>query len=271
MTFEARELSQDSGAPIRYVTFDRAGIIWRYTTAETDQTFQSNLYKAIKGFGHSALEQNSENISMQLTFTLPRDAVVAQAFIRPSGQAPMQVTMWANHRGEADSEALPIWSGVVSSVTFSGSTLQILCSALASAYSREIGAHTQQRACPNMLYGVLCGVVKATHTFDATVTVVSADGFTVTVTDPADLGSTPSRYAGGILTWGARSAEIVSEGAAGVFTLQVPMADLPVGLVIQVTRGCDRKPTTCDTVFSNQARYGGFRMIPLRNIWRRTQ
>jgi len=270
MSYDARETSAALGAPIEYLQFERNGTYWRYTSAESDQTFNSNVYLAMAGIERGPIEQTEEDASMQLTIALPRIAAIAAEFVGNLSPFVMSVTLWRNHRNEAAGEAKVIWMGEVVGITFRDSKVNLLCSTEETALAGQLGRLTFSRTCPNMLYDTLCGVVAATHTFSATVTVVADSGRTITVTDPADLGSTPSHYASGVLFNLTDVSFIISEGAAGVFTLQTPLPNLVVGGTVSLRRGCNRTASVCNSLFANLPRFQGYAKIPLRNTWKRS-
>jgi len=269
MSYDSREISAASGAPIEYLQFERNGTYWRYTSAETDQTFNGNIYTALAGIERGPIEQTEEDSSMQLSITLPRTIDLAAQFIGSLSPFPVSVTLWRNHRNEAAGDAKVIWLGEVAGVTFRDSTLTLLCTTEETALGGQVGRLTFSRTCPNMLYDSLCGVVAASHTFNATVTVKADSGRTITVTGPADLGSSPSHYASGVLFTSLYVSFIISEGAAGVFTLQTPLPDLIIGQTVSLRRGCNRTASVCNSLFSNLPRFQGYAKIPLRNTWKR--
>lgn len=270
MSYDSRETSLTTAAPIEYLQFERNGTYWRFTSAETDQTFNGEVYQAVTGIARGPIEQTEEAASMQLTVTIPRITPLASEFVGSLSPFPVSVTLYRNHRNEAAGEAKVIWLGEVSGVTFRGSTVTLLCSTEETALGGQLARLTFGRNCPNMLYDAQCGVVAASHTFSATVSAVASSGRIVTVTGPADLGSSPSHYASGVLFTTEEVSFIISEGAAGVFTLQTPLPDLIIGQAVSVRRGCDRTASVCNSLFSNLPRFLGFAKIPLRNTWKRS-
>jgi uncharacterized phage protein (TIGR02218 family) len=269
MSFEERELSRDRANPIEFLQFQRAGRIWRYTTAEANTALDGNTYTALAGLERGAIQQSDEDVSMQVEITLPRTATLCQEFIGAPHADPITLVIKRNHRGEADSEAITIWTGEVAAASFLGSIVKLLCTTEEAAFGGDIGRILYTRDCANMLYDELCGVDAADHTFGATVVALSDDLLTITVEDPADLGASPSHYKGGYLTWADGRAFILDETAAGVFVLQTPARGVVVGDLVSITRGCDRSHATCAALFDNADRFQGYELIPLDDVTRR--
>jgi uncharacterized phage protein (TIGR02218 family) len=269
MTFDARETSRDGASWIEYLEFVRGAQIWRYTSERTDVTFQGNTYYAKPGIRRGPIEQSNEDVSMQLRITFPRTALLAAEFMGTPVPAPILVTLWRNHRGEADGEALPIWIGEVSVARFTGSELEMLCTTEEAALGGQLGRMLFTRTCANMLYDGLCAVPMVDHTFNASVSAVAGGGSVITVTGPGDLGSSPSHYVRGTLVAGGIPSLILAEDAPGEFTLQVALGDVAVSDTVQIRHGCDRTHAVCISLFDNGDRFQGYEMIPLRDVNRR--
>lgn len=268
MTFPVLETSRDAGSLVEFLTFERDGVFYRYTTAETDQVLDGEAFEALEGLSHGPLEQTDENISMQLRIQMPRDASIAEEFIGSPVAAAVSVLLHVNHRGAPDGDKRVGWMGEVAGVSFQDSTLELLCTTEEAQWGNQLGRFPFQSQCPNMLYDTLCGVDPIPHTFDATVSSISVDGRTLTVTGPVDLGSVPSRYDLGVVLTGTRMGFILREDPAGVLHLQTPLA-LAVGAAVQIRHGCRRTYADCRDVFANNDRYQGYLLIPMRDFWRR--
>lgn len=270
MTFDSRETSRDDASWVEFLLFQRGGQKWRYTFEHQTTVFQGASHFSAPGLRRGPIQQSDEDVTMQLRITLPRTASIAQEFIGSPVPEPISVTLYRNHRGESDAEALPAWWGEVSSARFVGSELELLCSTEESVFGGQLGRMKFSRNCGNMLGDELCGVDMELHTFPATVTAVDPFGREVTVTGPADLGASPSHYQRGQLVWGVQRSLILAEASPGVFTLQTALPTLtPGALGVLVKRGCDRTHLMCDTVFNNLDRIQAYPLIPLRDVNKR--
>lgn len=271
MTYETREVSRYAGAPIEYIQFSRNGVFWRYTSdVEDDTTFRGFTWLAVPGVTRSDISQSDETTTMQLQISLPRTATVAQLFIGSPSPEPIRVLWLRNHRGESTAEGHQVWSGYVVAAEFHDSVLTLTCTTTEASQGGQLGKVPYARLCPVMLYGPLCGADRTAHTFDATVTAVSVNARTVTVTGPGDLGATPRRYTAGVLkTPNGESHFILKEDAAGEMILQTPAIDVLTGDTVQVTRGCDHSFEMCVSPFDNRARFAGYPLIPRRNVHKR--
>ena len=64
-------------------------------------------------------------------------------------------------------------------------------------------------------------------------------------------------YAGGIIKYGTSRYWIAEHTGSTLITYK-SAPDLAVGLIVEITPGCDRTTTTCREVFRNIERFGGF-------------
>jgi uncharacterized phage protein (TIGR02218 family) len=129
-----------------------------------------------------------------------------------------------------------------------------------------------QPGCRWNLYDAGCGLTRPT-TWDAETT--------VTLAPPAPLGfvaisghGTETGFAGGYLKvtapsssplYGQTRSIVKAYNSSGNLTIQVapPFSiTVPAGLTVQIVKGCDKAAATCETTFSNLARFGGLPLVP---------
>jgi len=132
--------------------------------------------------------------------------------------------------------------------------------------ARPIGVQVTAK-CRHQLFEVngetnvgFCGVTKAPLTYTATVTTIVNQKLEF---DHSTISQVDGWVANGIVTWTSGS----NNGASGevkdftsdTITLFLPtIFTIQVGDTFEVTAGCDKAQTTCQTKFSNGINFGGF-------------
>lgn len=275
MTYDDRERSVVGSEPVEFYRFSRGSgdteETWLHVNAPNTLTLNGEAYTPTPGLTRSSISQSSEDSSMQVEVTLPRDVCIAAEFSGSRSPAPILLVIYRAQRGLADSEAKPIYTGEAGGPLFEGSTLTLTCKREESRWGQNLGRVHCQRGCPFMLFEGLCGADPDPVTFTARITAINAalDVLTIEETDaPAgsthlDVGS--DYYLAGVVDRFGRKGFVVKQ-VADELTLQTPMLDAVVGDFVRVTAGCDRQPTGCNK-HNNIERYGGFILIPVRNPW----
>jgi uncharacterized phage protein (TIGR02218 family) len=160
-------------------------------------------------------------------------------------------------------DLVPMFTGAVATATpqADGSIVVTARDPLATA-NVPVSRRRVQAQCPYTLGDADCGVVVANFRHTRTVAAGStASVIKLSATSTFALAGSLLVIASGDLTGQARVIRAVS----GVdVTLDVPLAAVPAtGVSVTVTRVCDKRVTTCTSVFANQARNGGFPYAPL--------
>lgn len=159
----------------------------------------------------------------------------------------------------------PLRYGTLGEVTRTGLTYGAELRGLMHALQNNI-VGTVLPSCPHTLGDVRCGVDLEALRVNGEVTVATSSRVFTT-----DLGGSDT-YTYGVVTWisglnAGRSMEVKLH-AAGVLTLQLEMPyPIVVGDEFSITPGCDKKKTTCITVFNNLVNpvaggFGGFSFVP---------
>jgi uncharacterized phage protein (TIGR02218 family) len=262
MAFDPIERSADQGAPVEIYTFTRGSIVWRHTSADTDQEVEFQTYKRAV-IRRGGIEQGSEMNRSGLKLTVPRDFPIAELYqVAPPSDA-ITLTLRQYHAG--DGELVVVWSGRIIAVTFSDSQAEINLEPIGTSLRRTGLRRLYQRQCPHVLYGSACGLAAVSYRLTAEVSAVSA----LNITAAALAGQPDGYWEGGFLEW---------EVAAGVYERRfifghtgdtVEVDTVPLGLTpgteVNFYPGCDHSLATCAGKFSNEANYGGMPYIPLKN------
>jgi hypothetical protein len=270
MTFGVFEASTENGRPIEFYTFVLGVAVWRYTTAQTDQTVGADVYTAAVIVSPN-VQQSGEPSTDALGIECPSWIAPAQLFMTSPPTAPIQVTISYKHIG--DDQVVIGYTGEITQVNFPmpGKAL-ITCESLGSSLSREGLRLGWQRSCPYALYDpVTCKVDKTAWKTDFVTLAIS--GFTIGVelaTVRAD-----GYYNGGFIEWihpirgieyvmidthSAVPSPVLGEPNA-FFLLFASPGELFEGAPGMAYPGCGFTPESCQG-FSNYDNYGGAPDMP---------
>jgi len=164
MTYDARELSMQSGEPIEMYHFIVGSTHHRFTSAKSAITYDGNTYQPAlikRGSIDFTTEKGRNNLKIQTV----RDFAIAELFkVSP----PSDVILLVVHRVHyGDSDGAVIWSGRVLNCEWSGSTASINCEPVSSSLQRVGLRRMYQRQCPHVLYGDFMQSHEITHISNA--------------------------------------------------------------------------------------------------------
>lgn len=262
MTFEARELSTQDGAPVELYMFALDTRVWRYTSSDREIESGGHVFKP-RPITRSNIESTNEKARLGLTLRAPRSLEVAELYIiTPPTQA---VTLVVQQFHQGDSEVATIWTGRIVSVDFTGGIAAEITLEPVYTSIRRIGLRRlYQRQCPHVLFGPACKVDKAAHRIDGTIASIS--GTVVSVS--AVSGEADGWAAGGYLEWtvdGATDRRFIDSHTGAALDLGMSTYGLSVGMAVSVYPGCDHTIATCNSKFANEQRFGGFPYFPQKN------
>lgn len=252
MTYDARELSMQSGEPIEMYHFTIGSTEHRFTSAKSTITYDGNTYQPAlikRGSIDFTTEKGRNNLKLQTA----RDFAIADLFrVSP----PSDVILLVVHRVHyGDTNGAVVWSGRVLNCEWSGSTASLNCEPVSSSLQRVGLRRLYQRQCPHVLYD--------SHTCKATKTPISA---TLSAVNGVLLTSSSfvSGLAGGYLEFGSEK-RFISQQNGNEITITNLLTSLVVGSVVTVYLGCDHTISTCLNKFNNADNYGGMPHIPTKN------
>ena len=156
------------------------------------------------------------------------------------------------------------FTGHVAKVSPSRNGVSMTINSLTDLLNATVPRNVYQAACQNSLYDGACTLSRSSYS--ATGTVSGISGSTITIIGSA--ASTVIGYwdQGGIVfTSGANSGEArtIKSWGSGNLTLLSPLPLPPaIGDTFTVYAGCDKKLSTCQTKFSNEANFKGMPFIP---------
>lgn len=262
MTYDAREISEQSGAPVELYEFYLGNEVWYYTSAEQDVVVDSNTYLS-EPIVRTQVALSVEEPRNTLTLTVRRNFPVADLFRVYPPQEAVGVIVKRYHR--SDAEVGTLWVGRVLNVSWGNtSTATMKCEPASISTNRNGLGRYYQIPCPFALYGNDCGVDRTAFDFSTTVAAIS--GLTVQV---AAVGTHP--YAGGYIERGNGDSpplyerRLIVSVSGTTLTLNRPFSEIAISDPVTLYAGCDHSISTCDTVFNNKLNYGGFTHMPKKN------
>ena len=272
MSLDAKEASIYDGEPVECYRFTDGANVYRYTSS--DQLIQIPLDSPVDYVPTSVtrgqIQFSHEDSAGDVEITLPRADAVSIFFISYAPTAQVSVVIYRIHRG--DTEAIVVFTGIVSSTVFDGGAARLRCTALSNVFSKLIPTIYYQKTCNWVLYGSGCGIDKdatdpfsppGTYLYRVTAPSVTISGATIS---DSIFGTKADGY---FSTGFAQSADgqkryIVSH-VGNDLLLMSPFIGT-VGAVIAYA-GCDRTEATCGSKFSNSPRFLGFPRIPTKNVY----
>jgi uncharacterized phage protein (TIGR02218 family) len=263
MTYNAYEISRDSGAPVELYEFSLDASTWRYTSADADQSYGGETFEAVP-LGRSEIDESAEINRQNLQITVAIDHPVADLFreTQPAGMVLLRVRRL--HR--SDPEAVIIWMGRVLNCEWSGREAILTAEPLYTSIRAPGLRRMYSRLCPHVLYGTACRADP--EAFASTGTVTSVAGLAVQVSGAHS--GTAGYWAGGLLAWvdgtgHIRRVAIESHSGSGQIRLIAPLPGLGAGATVTLWPGCDHTLTACREKFDNRENFGGFKWIPGTN------
>jgi uncharacterized phage protein (TIGR02218 family) len=174
--------------------------------------------------------------------------------------------IFRDHLDDAEN-AKVVFDGIIQNITFEESDMVASCVPIISSLSFETG-WPYQINCNAKFGDGFCGVDK--NSAANRKVGVATGGTTATLIDTATLVQTDDYWnIGEILMTsgdnsGSRRKIIDFDQATATLTFDFEMnSSIQAGDEYVVYRGCDKRLTTCTTIFNNDANYRGFHAIPL--------
>lgn len=262
MTYDARELSDELGAPILLAVFALGGMLWRFARADQDVTHGGNVYQATRGgMEPSRFRDASETQKNDVTLTVDRAFPIAELWRISPPAGIVAVRLIEIHDGDAD-EAVA-WLGHVSNVAWVGSAkAQITLSPGAMAMRSNGLRRLWQKSCPHVLYGPSCRLSRVGH--EAPAVLASVDGLTLKAPEFAN----GMKFNGGFIEWtdanGITDWRAVTDHLGDTITMMTQAPRLAAGVAVTAVEGCARTIQRCDEL-GNLPNFGGIPYFITKN------
>jgi len=242
---------------------------WRYTSHDVAVSFLGHTYQPAP-ISHGQIEQST---------TADRDDITIDTFLFPGSPFadyvpyPPQLNYYIEITEIFLDSAIygVLFTGEIRTPKMEGKKLTATASVRLTALNRSCPRFFIQKCCNLILYSPRCGVNAAAYTMVGTLTAIA--GRVVTINSA--FVDVPDAY----FTWG-RISVTAPDGSREYrhirndaridathrqLVLQNVLINAVVGSVIQIEAGCDLRPSTCDSKFSNLINFGGFPFMPASN------
>lgn len=273
MVFSKSETGKESGTPIELYLFELGSEQFAYTNRETDITFEFITYVGTP-VSRSRLVSGVDNRGAQVNITLPGNNEFTRLYIGViPGELP-SITIRQLHTNDPDSQAIFVFQGLVTTVSFTDDAKQsdVICLPITSASKRTIPRHTFQGLCNHSLYDPRCTQIEGD--FEETVEVESVSGRIVTIAAGELSTEAAEFWNAGFMQLGSEFRQIVGQ-AGRVMTIDIPFLVDPTELDVRILPGCDHIiDSDCLLVFQaagepsedgNTINHSGFPYVPQKN------
>lgn len=270
------EQSTERGQPVELYKFifgANVGNEYRYTNAETDITFDGDVYTALPT-ERDQIATKGRGDSREISIEVPKSSAVSELFrIFPPGRV-VNVIIYQGHipnpddplDWSADTNFGVIWTGRVLEASRKNNTTVLSCENSEAGMKRVGLRRHYQWACPLVLYGARCKADKAAATRAATVAAISGNSVTL---DPGwEGGNTARDFLGGLFEWDSslgREYRTIIGASGDTLKLNATTSELAVSDAVDVILGCPHTLAGCRDIHDNAVNYGGQPWIPLKN------
>lgn len=268
MSYDAKEISIQDGAPIELYDFSMGAVQWHFTSsAESffDEAQSDAVEYSPAAISRTNIASSPEDARNRMTMTVARTHEIAELFRISPPSETVGLIIRRVHAGDT-TDIIAIWVGRVVGCSFEGAAAKLTCEPVLVSMKRSGLRRLYGRGCPHVLYGPACGLDKAG--FAHSTTVDSIDGAVMTVTS-IDVGFT---YGGGFVEWvnddGITDRRFITSADGSDLTLLMPFQGISASDPVTIYPGCNHTIATCDAVFGNVLNYGGQPFFPTKNPFR---
>ena len=263
MTYDATETSAFDSELAELYEFKYATKVWRYTSADEDQTYLGNIFSSIDSITRTSVDQSQEINKSNIKLTMPYDNLVAKEFIIYPPEEVMSLIVYRTHRNDGDTtEVSIIWHGRVLNAEWKDTKVELVCEAIFTSLRRPGLRRRYQTQCPHILYGAQCTVLNTS--FEITALVSSVNNTSINVS----FGSIPidGYLIGGILVYTDDQSIVhkraIESNISNDVVISYAIGTLNIGDSIKIYPGCRHNLDDCTNKFNNDINYGGFTHTP---------
>ena len=264
MTYDAYDVSVESGDPIHLYQFTRSGQTWRFTDIARNYTALSETWSSVslKG-GRIIASKDFQKSQVDLEFPITNE--FAKKFLLETIIDRTALTIYRGYIGDPDQQFVVYWKGSVSGSKVNGKIITLRCEHILSAMRQSGLRSLFQRNCRYTLYRRGCNL--EIEDFAVSAGVSDIDGRTLVVSEAAY--EADGWYAGGAIRAQDGVLLYVESHVGDTLVLDFAYEGLEVssGQDVKIYPGCNLLRTTCKDKFDNLDNFGGFPFIPTRNIF----
>lgn len=288
MAFDTYETSSALGRPVALYEFRWGTVFWRYTSADSVQTYGGNDFLPVsirdEGMTQGGSSENDFTIHAQ------SDLEIVELFADSAPTSPTWLTVRRKHDSDPDDEAPVYFVGRVANVVGLENPAESDIRAVAISKLLSTGGLrlTWGKNCPHCIYDSQCTVDPLEHEYPATVVAIAGPLVTYTTGDVGEdedgepiplegMVPTEGTFTGGYVSWD-RSGEGTLERRGievAVSSTQIKVLGrcpgLSIGDTIKVYPGCDQTTSTCEGGFDNLPNNGGYSFMPEKSPFDGTQ
>lgn len=262
MAFDDFELSVEDSAPVELYEFSYQGGTLRFTSADRDIEFASNLYRRT-ALERSPVTETGDISKATLTLTGPPDFEPAELF---NPFPPDDVVGLVVRRLQpADGSAEAIWLGRVLTARWPKNQTELRCESVYTQMNQLGLRRIYSKNCPHVLYSARCGASQIA--FEVVTTIDTQTG---RVLSSSTFDTFVDGYfAGGKVTWESSPGYVQKRGiklhTGTEVVITHPFPDIPNGAEVKIYPGCDHTRNHCGPKFANEPNYGGMPGMKQKN------
>lgn len=262
MSFNAQEISVESGQPIELFDFRLGTESYLWTTNPTAVTYSLLTYLPLE-VRRDTLAFSSDSRAESLNITVPASTPLVRKFINSVPGQRATLTILRVHRNDGANELVQFFKGTALTVAFTlnGLEAEIAVVPITAELRNTIPRFVFSQVCNHVLFDQACTVASSLFRHQDEVTGVAGD--TLTVQGLAAKGD--GWAAGGYIALSSGEFRQIIAHTGDSIRLLLPFPSSPQGQTVEVFAGCDHSIGTCSSKFNNVPNFGGFAWVPLKN------
>lgn len=250
------------------------GTIIRYTSMDIALTWSANVFTSIaisRGATKTMIGVEVDTLDFSI-FPKSTDLVTVTPLLQAARTGIFDGATVKLERAFASAwptitDTMIMFFGRVSDVSVGRTEARFTIKSMLELLNTQMPRNLYQTGCNHTVYDSGCALVKATYTFAG-----AASGTPTTTSVPTTSAAITAKAAGyfdqGVLTFtsgalnGVKRTVKAWDGTNFTFALPLPSAPAAAD-TFSVFAGCDKTQATCNSKFSNLARFRGFPYIPV--------
>lgn len=247
-----------TGAPVECYKFVQGSNTYRWTSADVSVTLTDGTFTPTT-IQRDALDFSQEDTAQNLSIHVPKDNAIATLGRAYNPPTAVTVTIYRKHRD--DPEEIILFVGKVMSWQLKGPEAELICAPISEVFRRRVPSIVYQGPCNWTLYGVGCGIAKASFKTSGFVSAVAG----TTIRASAFSSHPDGWFTNGWAELASGERRFIVAHVGDQITVQPAFTGLAAGTAIDAYAGCDRTEATCAAKFNNLVNHLGFPRIPTRN------
>lgn len=270
--FDTFETSNHNGRPVALYRIWWGNTVWRYTSADTKQTFSEIVSGNLVPFDYLPVAIHDEGMtqggSSENDFIVhcQVDLPIVALYADSPPTAPVWLSVRRKHPDDPDQEAPVYWIGRVANIVRTENMAEADIRGISIGKLLKSGGLrlTWGKNCPHCVYDSACRADPAAHKYDLVVDEITGPLLTFTEdTIPAE-----GTFTGGFIEWdrdglGTMERRGIEQQISGTQVKSLGrLPGLAAGDPVTLYPGCDQTTSTCDEGFDNIENNGGFPFMP---------